>query len=396
MSNSGPTGGGTFSLLVDLESRNTARMDDITLESVGLRERQDLQEWITAHPDLIAPDLLLITTEFDRWEIRDRKVADRLDALFLDASGAPVVAEFKRDKATDTVELQALKYAAYCSQLTLDELAEEFATMRSIAPDAGREQLVDHAPMLEDGGPRSVKIRLVAGSFGPAVTSVVLWLREFGIDIGCIEVSARRVPGSSQAVISARQLLPLPEAEDYLVRRRRKEQEEEQAREQPVEWTWESYVTRFPAERVAVAQRLFDELTRYVQDHQLPWMPALREWWLGYKRPGGFYVPVIDLNREAPVEFAVKVPDDPERLRLTNPYPRLESWWDAPSRQWTWAIPSADDVPDVGLALELSRGFQPSTGPMPRPQQWPADAGPTDDSQTMSDDVEALRTESLR
>ncbi|MHB1539285.1 MAG: hypothetical protein ACYCUM_10065 [Solirubrobacteraceae bacterium] len=33
----------------------------------------------------------------------------------------------KRDRATDTVELQALEYAAYCSQLTFDEIAEEFA-----------------------------------------------------------------------------------------------------------------------------------------------------------------------------------------------------------------------------------------------------------------------------
>jgi hypothetical protein len=56
---------------------------------------------------------------------------------------------------------------------------------------------------------------------------VVLWLREYDIDIGCIEVSARSVPGAHQAVITARQLIPLPEAEDYLVRRRRREQEED-------------------------------------------------------------------------------------------------------------------------------------------------------------------------
>jgi hypothetical protein len=39
-------------------------------------------------PDLIASGLLLVTAELDRWEVRDRKVADRLDALFLDPSGA--------------------------------------------------------------------------------------------------------------------------------------------------------------------------------------------------------------------------------------------------------------------------------------------------------------------
>jgi hypothetical protein len=137
-----------------------------------------------------------VTTEFDRWEIREQKVADRLDALSLDVTGAPVLVEFKRDKATDTVELQALKYAAYCSRLTLDELSEEFAATRGVGSEEARELLVDHAPALEDGVLRSVKIRLVAGSFGPAVTSVVLWLREYDIDIGCIEVwpGASRTP----------------------------------------------------------------------------------------------------------------------------------------------------------------------------------------------------------
>ncbi len=344
-------------------------MEEVTLASTGLKERQDLQRWITAHPDLIAPGLLLITTEFDRWEVRDHKVADRLDALFLDPSGAPVVVEFKRDKATDTVELQALKYAAYCSQLTLDELAEEFAATRDLSVEESRELLVDHAPALEEGGPRSVKILLVAGSFGPAVTSVVLWLREYGIDIGCIEISMRAVPGADQAVLTARQLLPLPEAEDYLVRRRRKEQEEERARLEPAGWSWESYAEQFPAEQLAVARRLFDALTRYVQEHQLPWTPALRAWWLGFKRPGGYYVPVINLRRENPIEFAVKLPDSPEQLGLHDPYPGLKSWWESSSRQWTWAIPALEDVPDVRLAVDLSRGLQPDKGPMPAPRQ---------------------------
>lgn len=134
----GPT---ALSLLVDLDSNDVSRMEEMPLASAGLKERQDLQRWITEHPDLVATGLLLITTEFDRWEIRDQKVADRLDALFLDTAGAPVVAELKRDRATDTVELQALKYAAYCSQLTLDELAEEYAGGRDLSLEEARQHL---------------------------------------------------------------------------------------------------------------------------------------------------------------------------------------------------------------------------------------------------------------
>jgi hypothetical protein len=114
-----------------------------------------------------------------------------------------------------------------------------------------------------------------------------------------------------------------------------------------------------------VARRLFDDLTQYVEEQQLPWTPALRRSWLGYLRPGGYYVAVITLRRE--IEFAVKIPDAPERLGLANPYPGLKTRWDSSSRQWTWAVPTINDVPDVRTALNTSRKFQPETGPMPVP-----------------------------
>jgi len=374
----GPTG---LSLLVDLETNDVSRMEELSLVDAGLKERQDLQRWIIEHPELVGTGLLLITSEFDRWEIRDKKVADRLDALFLDTTGAPVVAELKRDRATDTVELQALKYAAYCSQLTLDDLVEEYARGQDLSLDEARQLLLHHAPPIEEGGPRAVKVRLIAGGFGPAVTSVVLWLRDYGLDIGCIEVSARRVAEGNQAVISARQLLPLPEAEDYLVRRRRKEQEEEQGG--PAQWTWEGYAAQLEPERLAVVRRLYDQLTRYVEEHNLPWTPTLREWWLGYQRPGRYYVPVVTLRRENPIEFAVKLPDDPDHLKLDNPYPHLKTWWDSRNRQWTWAIPSPDDVPNVGPALDLSSRLQPERGPM-RP---PHDHGLSGDDSATDEDI---------
>jgi hypothetical protein len=355
---------GAVSLLIDLDSQEATQMQDMTLASAGLRERDHLQRWVTEHPEILGPGLLLITTEFDRWEVRDHKVADRLDALFLDTTGAPVVVEFKRDRATDTVELQALKYAAYCSQLTLDELAEEFAATHDTDKDEARQRLLDHSPVIDEGGLQSVKVLLVAGGFGPAVTSVVLWLREYGVDIGCVEVSARAVPDARQAVLIARQILPLPEAEDYLVRRKRKEQEEDVVRKQPTEGSWDSYEARFPREHVAVARRLFEALARYVESHDLAWTPTLRSWWLGYKRPGGYYVPIINLRVEKPIEFMVKLPASPEQLGLSNPYPELSSRWETSTRQWGWRVPSVQAVPDVAPALDIALEHQPTKGPM--------------------------------
>ncbi len=204
-------------------------MPEITLQSLGLRERSDLQRWIMDHPEIVGPQLLLVSTEFDQWEIRDQRVLDRLDVLFLDATGALVVAELKRDRASDTTDLQALKYAAYCDQLTLDDVVSAYAREHQVDPIEAEAALVEHAPSLAEGEFAPIRIRLVAGSFGPAVTTMVLWLRDRDIDIGCVEVIARQQSESS-AVLVARQILPLPEAEDYLVRRRRKEQVEESRR----------------------------------------------------------------------------------------------------------------------------------------------------------------------
>jgi hypothetical protein len=213
--------------VIDLETLEAAPMPEMTLESVGIKERADLQRWISKHPEIVDADLLLITSEFDQWAIKQQKVPDRLDVLFLDAEGSILVAELKRGKAADTTELQALKYAAYCSQLTVDELIEAFASFHEVSVEEARSSLLEHAPALAEGDVGSVRIRLVAEDFGPAVTSVVLWLREHRIDIGCVEVTARQNSPTS-AVLSARQIIPLPAAEDYLVRRRRKDEEEEE------------------------------------------------------------------------------------------------------------------------------------------------------------------------
>jgi len=212
--------------LLNLTSGEAEPMPEITLQSAGLKERSDLQRWVSEHPEIVARDIVLITTEFDQWQIRDQRVSDRLDVLFLDATGSLLVAELKRDQALDTTELQALKYAAYCSQLTVDDVVDAFSRYHRVDTADARAAIIEHAPSLADGELGKIRIRLVAGAFGPAVTTVVLWLREQGIDIGCVEVVARQ-HSEGTAILSSRQLLPLPEAEDYLVRRRRREQEEE-------------------------------------------------------------------------------------------------------------------------------------------------------------------------
>jgi hypothetical protein len=109
----------------------------------------------------------------------------------------------------------------------VDDLSEEYGRFHGVDVHDALATIRGQAPSLIEGEPGLVKVRLIAGSFGPAVTSVVLWLRDNGIDVGCIEVTARQTaPG--QAILSSRSVIPLPQAEDYFVRRRRKEQVEEE------------------------------------------------------------------------------------------------------------------------------------------------------------------------
>ena len=127
----------------------------ITLADAGLRERDDLQEWVLAHPEILGPDVMIVTFEFDRWKASagDRE-RDRLDVLGLDSSGRIVVAELKRDRAPDTVEMQAIKYAAMSSRFTEETLVEHYGRFlarsgESVDEDTARQRLLDHAGELD-------------------------------------------------------------------------------------------------------------------------------------------------------------------------------------------------------------------------------------------------------
>jgi hypothetical protein len=67
-----------------------------TLLEVGFSERHHLQEWVLAHPEILGPDIAVVTFEFDRWWAVGGDPRDRLDVLGLYRSGRLVVAELKR------------------------------------------------------------------------------------------------------------------------------------------------------------------------------------------------------------------------------------------------------------------------------------------------------------
>ncbi len=201
------------------------RAKSISLAQAGFRERSDLQEWIRANPEILGSGIKIVTFEFADWQARDRTAADRLDLLGLDEEGRLVVAELKRGPAPDTVEMQAIKYAAYASRFTPETLAERHAqylsSMRNtgserVTVDGAKEQLDEHVGGELDpellGQPRIV---LVAASFPPQVTASTVWLTEMGIKIALVEFNAYET--EHDIILTVSQTWPVADIEEFTV-----------------------------------------------------------------------------------------------------------------------------------------------------------------------------------
>lgn len=118
-------------LVFTVEGSKAKPAERVSLPEIGLTERADLQEWVIAHPAILGTGVLIVTFEFDRWWSSSGAPLDRLDVLGLDRAGRLVVAELKRDVAPDTVEMQAIKYAAMASRFTPDTVASQHAKFLS-------------------------------------------------------------------------------------------------------------------------------------------------------------------------------------------------------------------------------------------------------------------------
>ena len=209
---------------IDVANKTAAEVRQTTLAELGLRERYDLQEWVLHTPDVLGEPLLVVTSEFSNFD----RTAERLDVLAVDTRGSLTVVELKRSAVGTAAELQALRYAAYCSTLSLQAVAEmlaEYESARTGTPlspeEAGRRirAFVNDPEFVElDDRPRII---LGAEEFPPEITATVLWLREFGVDISCVRLRPYRVEG--ELLLDSAVLIPLPEARAYQIRRAEKE-----------------------------------------------------------------------------------------------------------------------------------------------------------------------------
>jgi alkylated DNA nucleotide flippase Atl1 len=216
---------------VDPKSREVTEVTASTFPELKLWERQDLEAWVTSAPALAGGDFAVVTSEFDRFD----RTSERLDVLGITAiepgRGRLVVVELKRDGTSTTVDLQAIKYAAYVAAAQFDDVVEMHARHHDLSLDESRAFLLellggseDELPVIDD----TPRIVLVAGDFRPEVTTTVLWLVDnFEMDVRCVRLQPFAV--GERVLVHSETIIPLPEAEQYRlgVLRKRKETERE-------------------------------------------------------------------------------------------------------------------------------------------------------------------------
>lgn len=250
---------------VDITGKTAAELQHATLSALQLKERYDLQEWILQTPRILGEDLLVITSEFSEFD----RTSERLDVLALDRRGVLTIVELKRSAVGTAAELQALRYAAYCSTMSLRDISELLAKYESkrtglevISTEAERriKEFVNEPDFTElTNKPRVI---LGAEEFSPETTATVLWLKTFGLDLSCVRLRPYNVEG--QLLLDSSVIIPLPEAKEFQIRRDIKDAE--QVLQQPRE-------VRTPEQFLAT-----------VSDEVRPVLEHLRNWLL--TRPG--------------------------------------------------------------------------------------------------------------
>ncbi len=212
---------------VDLSENRLVQLEERRFSELNLNERAHLQEWLVHAPEALGEDLLIIQKEFDGFE----DTRERLDLLALDKAGRVVVIENKLDDSGRDVVWQALKYVAYCSSLKKAEVVDiyqryldQWVKGESAVTNLCEFLEVDDLDDVVLNVGNEQRLVLVAANFRKEVTSTVLWLIGHGIKAQCFRVTPYGF--GQETLIDLQQIIPTPEAADYMIGVADKESEE--------------------------------------------------------------------------------------------------------------------------------------------------------------------------
>lgn len=198
-----------------------------SFSELGFKERPHLQEWIAKNPSCLNEDLLVIQKEFAGFS----DTQERLDLLAIDKQGRLVIIENKLDDTGKDVTWQALKYASYCASLSNENILNIFQEylLKSGHTEKADELIADFLEVddlqevsLNKG--MSQRIILVAANFRKEVTSTVLWLLNFKLQVQCFK--ATPFSQDEELFLTLEQIIPTKDAEEFMIGLADKAQEE--------------------------------------------------------------------------------------------------------------------------------------------------------------------------
>jgi len=192
-------------------------------------ERRDIQRLIKGDVTVLGDDLMVIAEEFGEWEQSSR----RIDLLCLDKQARLVVVEIKRTQDGGYMDLQAIRYAAMVSSMTLEQAIAAYArTLGSEDAEIRAKKEVLEFLEFESTDAEEltgdVRIILVSANFSTELTTSVMWLNKHELDVTCIRLLPYR--HDNHLFIDVTQIIPLPEAASYEVKVREQAQETRRAR----------------------------------------------------------------------------------------------------------------------------------------------------------------------
>ncbi len=212
--------------VINKTANRLERLRQCSFAELGFRERQHLQEWVASDPEFIGEELLIIQKEFAGFS----DTSERLDLLALDKEGNLVVIENKLDDSGRDVTWQALKYASYCSSLSKDQIRTIYqryldTTTRGTGAEQRLSEFFGGAEYeeLELNSGVSQRVILIAANFRKEVTSTVLWLLNYNVRIQCFRVTPFAM--GDELVLNVEQIIPMKEAEEYIISMGAKTQE---------------------------------------------------------------------------------------------------------------------------------------------------------------------------
>ncbi len=215
--------------IYELTKDELRKIEETSFSKAKIRERGDLQRLLRNQIEIISPDTLIIAEEFGEWDDSKR----RIDLLGVDKNANLVVFELKRTDDGGHMDLQALRYAAMVSIMTFDKTIDvygEYLKNNNVDEDAESSliEFLEWDERDDENFAQDVQIVLVSAEFSKEITSTVLWLNDYGLDIRCVRM--KPYDDNGRTLVDVEQVIPLPEASAYQVSVSEKKRKEKSLR----------------------------------------------------------------------------------------------------------------------------------------------------------------------